>query len=64
MTREDRTKGFFIGFDYSSDALAEIDRFFKRSGNAIIPLTAREILDEQIAKKLAQTEHECFLPKM
>ena len=53
MTREDRTKGFFIAFDYSSDALTEIDRFFKKSGKAIIPLTVREILDEQIAKKLA-----------
>ncbi len=53
MTREDRTKGFFIAFDYSSDALTEIDRFFKKSGKAIIPLAVREILDEQIAKKLA-----------
>jgi hypothetical protein len=53
MTREDRTKGFFIAFDYSSDALTEIDHFFKKSGKAIIPLTVREILDEQIAKKLA-----------
>jgi hypothetical protein len=25
MTREDRTKGFFVGFDYSADALREID---------------------------------------
>jgi site-specific DNA-methyltransferase (adenine-specific) len=53
MTREDRTKGFFVAFDYSSDALTEIDRYFKKSGKAIIPLTVREILDEQIAKKLA-----------
>ncbi|HTS18785.1 MAG TPA: hypothetical protein VMP11_14520 [Verrucomicrobiae bacterium] len=53
MTREDRTKSFFIAFDYSSDALTEIDRFFKKSGKAIIPFTVREILDEQIAKKLA-----------
>ena len=53
MTREDRTKGFFVSFDYSEDALREIDGFFKKSGKAIIPLTVREILDEQIAKKLA-----------
>ena len=53
MMREERNKGFFIAFDYSSDALTEIDRFFKKSGKAIIPLTVREILDEQIAKKLA-----------
>jgi len=53
MTREDRTKGFFVAFDYTSDALREIDRFFRKSGKAIIALTVREILDEEIARKLA-----------
>ena len=53
MTREERTKGFFIGFDFSSDAMTEVSRFFKKSGKAIIPLTVREILDEEIAQKLA-----------
>jgi hypothetical protein len=53
MTRSDRTKGFFVSFDYSSDALTEIDAFFRKSGRIIIPLTVREILDEQIARKLA-----------
>jgi len=52
ITREERTKGFFISFDYTSDALTEIDRFFRKSGNVIVPLTVREILDEQIAQKL------------
>ena len=52
MMRGDRTKGFFVAFDYSSDALTEIDAFFRRAGKVIIPLTVREILDEQIAKKL------------
>ena len=52
MMREDRTKGFFISFDYSQDALSEIDHFFRKTGKAIIPLTVREILDEQIARKL------------
>ncbi len=52
MTREDRTTGFFVAFDFSSDALREIDHFFKRSGKAIVPLTVQEILDEQIARKL------------
>ncbi|MBN1392805.1 MAG: hypothetical protein JW947_08395, partial [Sedimentisphaerales bacterium] len=28
MTREDRTKGFFVAFDYSSDCLSEIQAFF------------------------------------
>ena len=43
MTREDRTKGFFVSFDYSSDALREIDGFFRKSGKAIIALTVREM---------------------
>jgi DNA modification methylase len=53
MIREERTKGFFVSFDYSSDALKEIDRFFRQSGKVIVPLTVREILDEQLAAKLA-----------
>ena len=53
MTREDRTKGFFVAFDYTRDALREIDAFFRKSGKAIIALTVREILDEEIAMKLA-----------
>ena len=53
MTREDRTKGFFVAFDYTADALREIDAFFRKSGKAIIALTVREILDEEIARKLA-----------
>lgn len=53
MERADRKKGFFVAFDFSSDALTEIDRFFKKTGKIIIALTVQEILDEQIAKKLA-----------
>ncbi len=53
MTRTDRTKGFFVSFAFSRDALAEIDAFFRKSGKVIIPLTVREILDEQLAAKLA-----------
>lgn len=53
MTREDRTKGFFVSFDFSSDAEREIDAFFRKSGKVIIPLTVKEILDEHIARKLA-----------
>jgi len=53
MVREDRTKGFFVSFDFSSDALSEIQSFFKKTGKSIIPLTVKEILDEEIAHKLA-----------
>jgi len=53
MTREDRTKGFFVSFAYSSDAIREIGAFFRKSGKVIVPFTVREILDEQLATKLA-----------
>jgi hypothetical protein len=53
MMREDRTKGFFVSFDYSGDALSEIQAFFKKTGKSIIALTVKDILDEQIAYKLA-----------
>jgi hypothetical protein len=53
MTREDRTKGFFVAFDYSDEALREIDAFFRKSGKVIVALTVREIVDEQIARDLA-----------
>ena len=53
MMREDCEKGFFVSFDFSSDALTEIDAFFKRSHKVIVALTMQEILDEHIAKKLA-----------
>lgn len=52
MIREERMKGFFISFDYTSDALTEIQRFFKQTGRVIVPLTVREILDDEIAMKL------------
>jgi hypothetical protein len=53
MRRSKREKGFFIAFDYTEDALREIDRFFKADHAVIVPLSVREILDEQIARKLA-----------
>jgi len=52
MRRSKREKGFFVAFDYTDDALREIDRFFKADHAVIIPLTVQEILDEQIARKL------------
>ena len=52
MMRTKRKKGFFVGFDFTSDALREIDGFFRREHIVISPLTVREILDETIAQKL------------
>jgi site-specific DNA-methyltransferase (adenine-specific) len=53
MMREDCDKGFFVAFDYSSEAITEISQFFKRSGKVIVPLTVREILEEELSMKLA-----------
>jgi hypothetical protein len=53
MNREDRTKGFFVSFDYSGDAMSEIQAFFTKTGKTIIALTVKDILEEQIAYKLA-----------
>ena len=51
MMREDRKLGYFVGFDFSGDALFEIDRFLRKEAREIKPLTVREILDEEIAAK-------------
>jgi hypothetical protein len=53
MLRENCEQRFFVLFGYSSDALSEIESFFKRSHKVIVARTVPEILDEHIAKKLA-----------
>ena len=53
MRRAKCEKGFFVSFDYSSDAMREIDRFFREEHRIIVPITVRDILDEEIARKLA-----------
>jgi DNA modification methylase len=53
MIRSERQKGFFVSFDYTSDALAEVSRFFKQTKRVIVPLTVKEILTGDIAHKLA-----------
>jgi DNA modification methylase len=54
MIRARRTKGYFVSFDFSSDAKAEIRAVKERSGCKIVPITVREILDkeEEVAKML------------
>ena len=52
IIRQDRQKGFFVAFDYTQDAMHEIDGFFRKHKKVIVALTVREILDEEIAKKL------------
>lgn len=53
MRRAGCEKGFFVSFDYSSEAETEISRFFREEHRIIVPITVREILDDQIAHKLA-----------
>jgi hypothetical protein len=51
MMREDRKLGYFVGFDFSGDALLEVDRFRRKEGREIKPLKVREILDEEVAER-------------
>lgn len=46
MEREDRPRGFFVAFSYTSDAEAEAASFYKRTGRVMRLITVREILDE------------------
>jgi DNA modification methylase len=48
MQRAKRKLGYFVGFEFSRDALFEIDRFRRATACEIKPLTVREILDEEI----------------
>lgn len=52
MMREDRQRGFFVAFAYSSDAEQECASFYKRSGKIIKLITVQEILDEQHVQKM------------
>ncbi|QEL20437.1 DNA methyltransferase [Limnoglobus roseus] len=54
MVRENRPKGFMVGFEYTSDARREIDRFLRSAKRAIIPVTVEQILDAdpELARKL------------
>jgi DNA modification methylase len=53
MMREECDIGFIVSFDYTSDAMTEIGNFFKRSGKIIRAFTVKDILDEEIGRKLA-----------
>jgi hypothetical protein len=51
LIREDRMLGYFVGFEFTGDALFEIDRFRRKEGREIKPLTVREILAEELHAK-------------
>lgn len=54
ITGGDRTKGFFVAFAYTSDALGEFNAFFRKSAKVIVAVGVREMLDldEELARKL------------
>jgi hypothetical protein len=52
MEREDRQRGFFVAFGYTSDAEAECAAFHKRTKRIIKLITVQEILDEQFVQKM------------
>ncbi len=52
MMREDRQRGFFVSFAFSSDAVQECSAFHKRTGRIIKLLTVQEILDEEHVQKM------------
>jgi DNA modification methylase len=46
LHRTEKSKGFFVSFDFTSDALQEIRRFQKQTGKTIKPLTVADMLDD------------------
>jgi hypothetical protein len=52
MTREERQRGFFVAFGYSSDAEPECAAFHRKSGRIIKLITVQEILDEHHVQKM------------
>jgi hypothetical protein len=40
--------GYFVGFDFIGDALFELDRFRRKEGREIKPITEREILHQEM----------------
>lgn len=51
LMRENRTRGYFVAFGYSSDATHEVNSFFKRTGREIILFTVQQLLDEDFVSQ-------------
>ena len=51
--RGERREPNFVSFGYTEDATAEIGRFLRKEHRVIVPFTVRDILDGQIAQRLA-----------
>lgn len=52
MERENRQRGYFVAFGYTSDAVQEAANFQKRSGRIIKLITVQEILDDEHAQRM------------
>lgn len=53
MMRENRDKGFMLGFDFTLDAGKEIRRFNAKTGKEIIARRVKELLeDEEVAQRI------------
>ena len=50
--REDRQRGFFVAFGYTSDALTECAAFQKKSGRIIKLITVQDILEGDHVQKM------------
>jgi hypothetical protein len=48
MMREERMLGYFVGFEFTGEALFEIDRFRRKERREIRAVTVREILNEEV----------------
>lgn len=47
MPREDRSKSFFVSFDFTHHAMTETGAFFRREHRVIVPLTVHDIFDKK-----------------
>jgi hypothetical protein len=52
MAREERQRGFFVSFGFTSDAEQECAAFHRKSGRIIKLITVQEILDEGHVQKM------------
>jgi DNA modification methylase len=47
MIREERVRGYFVSFGYTSDASREIDSFYRKTGREIVALTVKQLLEDE-----------------